>query len=55
MGTWLQKYHENAAECLRLAQATDDLTSKLLLEMAQAWMILAEQRLTLEADEQNPH
>ncbi len=37
-------YRQHALECLRLAQAADDARSKaLLLEMAQAWVNLADQ------------
>ena len=55
MRTWWREYHDHAADCLRLAQTTEDLTSKaLLLEMVQAWITLAEQRMTREADEQTP-
>jgi hypothetical protein len=36
-------YRENAAQCLRLAHAARDVRAKfLMLEMAQAWMRLAE-------------
>ena len=39
-----KEYQERAAECLRLAQSTNDPTNKaLLLEMAQTWVRLAEQ------------
>jgi hypothetical protein len=38
------EYQERAAQCLRLARSTSDLTNKvLLLEMAQTWVRLAEQ------------
>jgi hypothetical protein len=38
------KYQERAAQCLRLARNTSDLTNKaLLLDMAQTWVKLAEQ------------
>jgi hypothetical protein len=37
------EYQQRAADCLRVAQETNDPTSKaLLLEMAQAWINLAE-------------
>lgn len=37
------EYHANAGDCLRLAQAIENPDSKaLLLEMAQAWVKLAE-------------
>ena len=40
-------YRRKAAECLRLAQGAEDSGSKaLLLEMAQAWVKLAEQTKT---------
>ena len=43
MRTW-EDYHEQAVRCLRLAQAISYAPSKaLLLEMAQAWVRLAEQ------------
>jgi hypothetical protein len=36
-------YRRNAAECLRLAHEAQDARAKfLMLEMAQAWMRLAE-------------
>jgi hypothetical protein len=36
-------YRQNAAECLRLAHQAQDARAKfLMLEMAQAWMRLAE-------------
>jgi len=36
-------YQQRAADCLRVAQETNDPASKaLLLEMAQAWVKLAE-------------
>jgi hypothetical protein len=36
-------YRENAAECLRLAHEAQDARTKfVMLEMAQAWMRLAE-------------
>jgi hypothetical protein len=36
-------YRQNAAECLRLAHQARDARAKfLMLEMAQAWMRLAE-------------
>jgi hypothetical protein len=36
-------YRQNAAECLRLAHEAQDARAKfLMLEMAQAWMRLAE-------------
>ena len=36
-------YRQNAVECLRLAHAAQDARAKfLMLEMAQAWMRLAE-------------
>jgi len=39
-----QRYQHRAAECLRLARGTTNLTNKaLLLEMAQTWIKLAEQ------------
>jgi hypothetical protein len=39
-----KEYQERAAECLRLAQSSNDHTNKaLLLEMAQTWVRLAEQ------------
>ena len=39
-----EEYQQRAAECLRVAQATNDPINKaLLLEMAQAWVRLAEQ------------
>lgn len=39
-----QECQEKAAECLRLVRASLDSTNKaLLLEMAQAWIRLAEQ------------
>jgi hypothetical protein len=39
-----EHYQGMAAECLRMAQNTDNPTSKaLLLEMAQTWVKLAEQ------------
>jgi hypothetical protein len=39
-----KEYQERAAECLRLAQSMSDPANKaLLLEMAQAWVRLAEQ------------
>jgi hypothetical protein len=42
-----EDYRRHASECLRLAQATEDLDSKaLLLEMAQAWITLAAQMET---------
>jgi len=38
-----EEYQQRAADCLRVAQETNDPTSKaLLLEMAQAWLNLAE-------------
>jgi hypothetical protein len=38
-----EEYQQRAADCLRVAQETNDPTSKaLLLEMAQAWINLAE-------------
>ena len=37
-----QRYQHRAAECLRLARGTTNLTNKaLLLEMAQTWIKLA--------------
>ena len=40
----VQRYQHRAAECLRLARGTTNLTNKaLLLEMAQTWIKLAEQ------------
>jgi hypothetical protein len=42
MGTY-KTHQERAAECLRIAQSMKDPTNKaLLLEMAQAWVRLAE-------------
>jgi hypothetical protein len=39
------RYKRYAAECLRLAQRTDDQKSKqILLEMAERWRVLAELR-----------
>jgi hypothetical protein len=38
-----EQYRHHAAECLRLAQQSQDLTEKdLLLGMAEAWRRLAE-------------
>jgi hypothetical protein len=38
-----EEYQQRAADCLRVAQETNDPTSRaLLLEMAQAWVNLAE-------------
>ncbi len=38
------RYREHAAHCLKIAQDVADLRSKLsLLDMAQAWVALAEQ------------
>jgi hypothetical protein len=38
-----EQYRHHAAECLRLAQQSDDRTEKdLLLGMAEAWRRLAE-------------
>jgi hypothetical protein len=40
-----EEYQQRAADCLRVAQETEDPTSKaLLLEMAQAWINLAERK-----------
>jgi hypothetical protein len=40
-----QEYQQRAAKCLEQAHAAIDLTNKaLLLEMAQAWIRLAEER-----------
>jgi hypothetical protein len=40
-----EEYQQRAADCLRVAQETVDPTSKaLLLEMAQAWINLAERK-----------
>jgi hypothetical protein len=44
MATSLE-YQQNAAECLRLVRTLVDTTNQaLLLEMAQAWIRLAEQQ-----------
>ena len=41
-----QDYQQKAAECLEQARAAKDPTNKaLLLEMAQAWIRLAELRV----------
>ena len=41
-----QECQEKAAECLRLVRVSLDSTNKaLLLEMAQAWIRLAEQQM----------
>jgi hypothetical protein len=41
-----QDYQQKAAECLEQARLAKDLTNKaLLLEMAQAWIRLAELRV----------
>jgi hypothetical protein len=49
-----QECQEKAAECLRLVRASLDSTNKaLLLEMAQAWIRLAEQHHRFTSD--NPH
>lgn len=38
------RYKENALDCIRLAQISDDRTEKtLLLGLAQAWLRLGEQ------------
>jgi len=37
-------YHRHAAQCLRLAERVNDASHRVeLLEMAQAWLHLAEQ------------
>ena len=42
-----QEYQQRAAECLRLVRSVVDSTNKaLLLEMAEAWIKLAEQKKT---------
>jgi len=42
-----QECQQRAAECLRLMRSVVDSTSKaLLLEMAEAWIKLAEQKKT---------
>jgi hypothetical protein len=47
-----EEYQQRAADLLRVAQETTDLTSKaLLLEMAQAWINLAERTRLKEGDE----
>jgi hypothetical protein len=44
MPSKFEEYQQRAAECLRLAQAiTDPKNKALLLDMAQAWIRLAEQ------------
>ena len=46
-----EEYREKAAECLRLAQATNDPATKvLLLEMAQTWVKLAVKAQNDEVD-----
>jgi hypothetical protein len=46
-----EDYQQRAAELLRIAQETEDLLSKaLLLEMAQAWINLAERVRAREQD-----
>jgi hypothetical protein len=48
------EYQQRAADLLRIAQETDDPTNKaLLLEMAQAWMNLAE-RTRVSKDKAKP-
>jgi hypothetical protein len=40
----IEFYRANAAQCIAVAQRTSDTSSKLaLLEMARAWLLLAEQ------------
>jgi hypothetical protein len=39
-----QECQEKATECLRLVWTSLDATNALLLEMAQAWITLAEQQ-----------
>jgi len=39
-------YQQSATKCVQLAQTTSDLQAKLtLLEMARAWLALAEQAI----------
>jgi hypothetical protein len=46
------EYRQSAAECLRLAQQTDDSGSKALyFQMAQAWIKLADDIETRPADD----
>jgi hypothetical protein len=41
-----EDYQVNASKCVRLAQNASDIYSKLtLLEMARAWLLLAERAL----------
>jgi hypothetical protein len=49
-----EEYQRRAADLLRIAQETDDPTNKaLLLEMAQAWVNLAE-RTRVSKDKAKP-
>jgi hypothetical protein len=46
-----EEYQQRAADLLRIAQETDDPTNKaLLLEMAQAWVKLAERVRVIKGD-----
>jgi hypothetical protein len=46
-----EEYQRRAADLLRIAQETDDPTNKaLLLEMAQAWVKLAERVRAIKSD-----
>ena len=45
-GDFLMTYRRNAAKCVEIAQRTSDVESRLaLLDMAQAWLALAEQAM----------
>ena len=45
-------YEERAADCLKVAEATNDPAAKaILLEMAQAWRKLAEHRRSKERED----
>jgi hypothetical protein len=55
----IESLHEQAAECLRLADGAQSTEQRvLLIGMAHAWLALAEQRERLvptpEADTQHP-
>jgi hypothetical protein len=51
------EYRQSAARCLAVAELSDGLTKKVLLEMAGAWQRLAEQaekNLTLDLVYETP-
>ena len=53
-GVSFEDYLRRAAECLRMAHEVSDLTNKkLLLEMAQTWVKLAEPERAKKSNDNN--